>query len=233
MGQLLADDVKTLLGEAKDAIRANEQGYRVRRLLIQLARRAPAQSEAWVYAHRHLAERVVAEDPWRASLLARRVLQLQPYDDGAWAILALGQSLLGHLRYAVRAYRRAIRLSPNNPWYAHNLGHLIDVGLGQPAESLALLSRATQQLPHQSEVAASFAHALVRAGYPHRAMDVLKPIVARGATAEQLKLFRWVREQIGTEPRPETDEIRRARPVAVAKRRRLKRRRTVRRGAKG
>ena len=99
--------------------------------------------------------------------MARRALRpprarRAPADDGAWAVLGLAQSLLGNYRYAARAYERALALAPNNPWYAHNLGHLYDVALDRPQDALPLLAQATAAQPGEADIAASYAHALAR-----------------------------------------------------------------------
>lgn len=164
-------------------------------LLHQLARLARAStpgSDAWVFAHRHLAELGVERDPWRAALFARRVLAHEPNDDGAWAVLGLAQSLLGHYRFAARAYERALALAPDNPWYAHNLGHIYDVALDRPSDALPLLAQATGAETGQADIAASYAHALARCGQVPLAKRVLKRAIRRGATPDQMALWRWL-----------------------------------------
>ena len=161
-------------------------------LLARLARAAEPESDAWIYAHRHLAELGVERDPWRASIFARRVLGLRPDDDGAWAVLGLAQSLLGNYRYAARAYERALTIAPDNPWYAHNLGHLYDVALDRPLDALPLLAQATQAQTGEADIAASYAHALARCGKLVLAKRVLKRAIRHGATADQMALSRWL-----------------------------------------
>jgi tetratricopeptide (TPR) repeat protein len=168
--------------------------------LARLARAAEPESDAWIYAHRHLAEIGVEHDPWRAALFARRVIACRPEDDGAWAVLGLAQSLLGHFRYAVRAYERALALAPDNPWYAHNLGHLYDYALDRPSDALPLLARATFAQPHEADIAASYAHALARCGKLTMAKRVLRRAIRRGGTADQMALARWI--DAGAPPRP-------------------------------
>src|SRR5579871_4918126 len=92
-------EVDRLRREVERAMRDNLDAEDILPLLARLARAATPESDAWIYAHR-------------------------PLDDGAWAVLGLAQSLLGHFRYAARAYEQALALAPGNPWYAHNLGHL-------------------------------------------------------------------------------------------------------------
>src|SRR6185436_6892966 len=88
-------------------------------LLHRLARRAPGGSDEFLFAHRKLAELLSKRSPWRASLHARRVLSCAPHDSGAWATLALCQTVMGNYRFARTAYLEALANAPDNPWYAH------------------------------------------------------------------------------------------------------------------
>jgi tetratricopeptide (TPR) repeat protein len=192
MARGASDDIDRLRREVERALREQVDPEEILPLLARLARAAAPESEAWIYAHRHLAELGVERDPWRASLFARRVLTLQPEDDGAWAVLGLAQSLLGNYRYAARAYERALALVPENPWYAHNLGHLYDVALDRPIEALPLLAQATGAETGEADIAASYAHALARCGKLAYAKRVLKRAIRRGGTADQMALWRWL-----------------------------------------
>lgn len=194
---------------------------RVLPMLARLARLAPERSDTWIFAHRHLAELAVERDPWRASLFARRVVALEPADDGAWAVLGLAQSLLGHHRFAARAYERALAIAPHNPWYAHNLGHLYDVALDRPENALPLLERATEAEPTESEIAASYAHALARCGQVVLARRILKRAIRHGATAEQASLWRWL---LAGAPLGEPAKKKREAVVAKKPRRRTRKR---------
>lgn len=185
--------------EVEQAFAQGLDADRTLSLLARLARSSAPGSEDWLFAHRHLAERGVDREPWRASLFARRVLSLDPGDNGAWAVLGLAQSLLGHFRFAVRAYRRALALAPDNPWYAHNLGHLLDCALDRPEEAVPLLAQATQAQPAEADIAASYAHALARCGRVAEARQVLRRVIRRGATADQMALWRWI--EAGAPPR--------------------------------
>jgi len=187
-----SDDVDTLRRNVEWALRNTLNAEDVLPLLAKLARSAEPESDAWVLAHRHLAEIAVDRDPWRSAIFARRVVKVDPDDDGAWAVLGLAQTLLGNYRSAVSAYRKAISLAPQNPWYAHNLGHLLDIALGRPDQALDLLSEAHKREPKETEIAASYAHALARAGKLSLARRVLRPVVQNGATAEQMILWRWI-----------------------------------------
>src|SRR4051812_17891096 len=192
-------EVDRLRREVERALRDQRDAEDVLPLLARLARAAAPESDTWIYAPRHLAELGVEHDPWRAALFARRVIARRPDDDGAWAVLGLAQSLLGNFRYAARAYERALGLAPNNPWYAHNLGHLYDVALDRPADALPLLGRATLAQPHEADIAASYAHALARCGKVAQARRVLRRAIRRGGTADQMALSRWL--DAGAPPR--------------------------------
>lgn len=214
------EDLDRLRREVDRGLRAKLDAEELLPLLARLARASPPGSEGWIYAHRHLAELGVEHDPWRAALFARRVLTLRPDDDGAWAVLGLAQSLLGHYRYAARAYERAIALAPGNPWYAHNLGHLYDVALNRPADALPLLAQATEAQPSEADIAASYAHALARSGKLVMAKRILKRAIRHGATSDQMALWRWLDAGAPSESRESQ-----SRPGTSATRRKTKRRR--------
>ena len=118
-------------------------------------------------------------------------------------------------------------LAPQNPWYAHNLGHLLDVALGRPADASSLLAEAHKREPKEAEIASSYAHALARAGKLAQAKKVLRRVVAKGATAEQMILWRWLEQgapATKSSPRGPTTPTRpkarkRARPGAAPARR--------------
>jgi Flp pilus assembly protein TadD len=133
-------------------------------MIERLMRCADPKSLHANYARRQLAELIVREEPFRAARLARDALQIDPDDDRAHAVLGLANMLMGHFRVAERSYRRALSLVPHCPWYSHNLGHLLDVALGRPHEALALLRLSRRALPHEPEIASSYAHALLKCG---------------------------------------------------------------------
>ena len=160
--------------------------------LARLARLAPASSEDGVFAHRQLAELIVERHPWRAALYARRALAHRKHDDRAWAILALSQMLLGNYRSAVAAYREAIAAAPSNPWYAHNLGHLLDVALADAKRALPWLKSAYDKKSDNSEIVASYVHALARAGQLAEARVVLESALKRFSSRELEALSRWL-----------------------------------------
>ena len=160
--------------------------------LARLARLAPAASDDGVFAHRQLAELLVERHPWRAAIYARRALAHAADDDRSWAILAFCQTLLGNFRYAASAYQRAIACAPANPWYAHNLGHLLDVALGSPHRALPWLRAAYGKKADNSEIVASYVHALARAGRTAEARGILERALVRFDSRELEALLRWL-----------------------------------------
>jgi tetratricopeptide (TPR) repeat protein len=160
--------------------------------LARLARLAPAASDDGVFAHRQLAELLVERHPWRAAIYARRALAHRSDDDRAWAVLAFCQTLLGNFRCAATAYQQAIASAPANPWYAHNLGHLLDVALGAPHRALPWLRSAYGKKADNSEIVASYVHALARAGHTAEARGVLERALERFDSRELQALLRWL-----------------------------------------
>jgi Flp pilus assembly protein TadD len=160
--------------------------------LARLARLAPASSDDGVFAHRQLAELLVERHPWRAAIYARRALAHRSDDDRAWAVLAFCQTLLGNFRCAATAYQQAIASAPGNPWYAHNLGHLLDVALGAPHRALPWLRSAYGKKADNSEIVASYVHALARAGHTGEARGILERALERFDSRELEALLRWL-----------------------------------------
>jgi tetratricopeptide (TPR) repeat protein len=163
-------------------------------MLHRLTRLAHDGSEDSVFAHLHLAELLVERDPWRAALFSRRVLAHRPDDDRGWATLALCQTMLGNYKFAVNAYHRALASAPKNPWYAHNLGHLLDVALGRAPEAIGWLKRAYQSATDSAEVAASYGHALARVGRLAEARKVLTRAMRKGGSRELAALLKWLEQ---------------------------------------
>ena len=150
-------------------------------MLEHLLREAPTGSDEARLARSHLARLTVAEQPWRALRLARTVLEQGEGDDHVcWAVIGLAHTLLGNYRSARRAYDVAVALAPDHPSYQHNLGHLLDVAFDRPVQALYHLRAAFESMPEEAELAASYAHALVRAGRVAQAERIL-----RGALGER------------------------------------------------
>jgi len=186
------NEAKRLRQDVEWALQSALDPGEVLPLLHRLTRTAAPASEESVYAHRQLAELLVERHPWRAALHARKVLLWVKDDDRAWAVLGLCQTLLGNYKYAATAYFRALSASPKNPWYAHNLGHLIDVALGRADDAVVWLQTAYEGAMGNREIAASFAHALARAGKLQEAKRVLSRAMRRGVSREQAALWRWL-----------------------------------------
>lgn len=182
--QRLRQDVEVAL--------AGPDPLRVLPLLHRLAARAEEGSDEAAFAHRQLAEILLERDPWRAALHARRVTRLRPEDDRAWAALALSQSLLGNHVYASRALACAVARAPDNPWYAHNLGHTLDVALDRPREAVPHLRRAYHRSGRNADVATSLAHALARAGRTRAAKTLLSRVLKQSPAPERRALLRWI-----------------------------------------
>src|SRR5262249_40684855 len=95
-----------------------------------------------------------------------------PHDDELWGLLGIALTVLTQYKSAARAHRRALMLAPSSAYHLHNLGHLLDVGLGQPEQALRYLS-AAHALLAAAEVASSYAHALAGAGQLAKAREIL------------------------------------------------------------
>jgi len=104
----------------------------------------------------------------------------------------LSQSLLGNHQYASRALLRALALSPENPWYAHNLGHTLDVALDKPREAIAHLRRAYTRSGKNVDVATSLAHALARCGKTRAAKALLQRALKQSPSPERRALMKWI-----------------------------------------
>jgi tetratricopeptide (TPR) repeat protein len=183
--------------------------------LARLARLAAPASDDAIFANRKLAELLVERYPWRAALYVRRALAYRAEDDRSWAVLAFCQTLLGNFRCALNAYKRAVACAPSNPWYAHNLGHLLDVALGQPVEALDWLGWAYRAKSDNSEIVASYVHALARAGKIDEARVVLDQARGRFDSRELDALLQWLDQ--GAPSRPRGSRPRRS-PSATPKR---------------
>jgi Flp pilus assembly protein TadD len=171
--------VECLMADVNFAI---ERGLGARDLipmLRQLLRSAPVGSVISRYARLHLGRLLLESEPFRAAALARSVAleRLQAHEDDAgeaFGLLGLALTLLGHFRAATAAQRRACQLAPGHPGHAHNLGHLLDAGLGRPAEALFWLERAFRYAPDVPGIASSYAHALVGVGRVEQARTILR-----------------------------------------------------------
>lgn len=186
-------DLGSLRRRAEQALAAARPRDQVEGLLRSLAARAEDGSEDSIFAHRQLAELVLEDNPWSAALHLRRVLKHDDCDDIAHALMGLCQALQGNYRMAVGAYRRAVAICPGNPWYNHNLGHLLDVAVGAPAEAIGYLRKAHRAQPLQEEVGASLAHCLGRVGHAAEGADLTRALLAKHPRHDDLrKLLAWL-----------------------------------------
>jgi tetratricopeptide (TPR) repeat protein len=142
-------------------------------MLERLARHAEPGSASWAFAATELSSILVESDPWRAAALARAVLAHQE-TDRVFSLLGLALAKLGHYEAARTAYENALQRAPSCTSYAHNVGHLLDAGLDRPREGLPYLEQAYRARPFDAEIAASFAHALVRVGRAEEARAALE-----------------------------------------------------------
>ncbi len=194
MAGALPVEVEELIRRVEDALRDEWPDSRVIPLLLRVVEMLPVGHQAWRVAHHELAQRALPTNPWQAALYARRIVDSFADDDRGWGVFALAQSLMGHYQVAAQAYQRALELAPDDPGYAHNLGHLYDCAFDQPAEALPLLRRAHLQLPQNKDVTASYAHALARAGDPARAHELMVAIIRTGGSGEHHALYCWINE---------------------------------------
>jgi predicted Zn-dependent protease len=173
-------DPEALRATIERALRREDPDGEVIPMLERLQNIAHEGSDHRKFADRRLAELLLEAEPWRAAVYLRRLIERDGADDDAhWALMGLAQALLGNHRFAATAYRRALSIDPGNPWYAHNLGHLLDVGLDKPAEALKHLELAHKRVPDATAITCSYVHALWRVGRIAEARKALAPLVAR------------------------------------------------------
>lgn len=164
MGQTQDDDVMELRHKAETLMRRARPRAEVEPILDKILRLAGDGTEPSLFAHRHLAEMRIERNPWQAALHLRAVMRTSTNDDVLHALMGLCQALLGNFRAAVTSYRRALSITPKNPWYHHNLGHLLDVALGDPDAAKKHLESAHDLEPLEDEITASLAHCLANNG---------------------------------------------------------------------
>jgi Flp pilus assembly protein TadD len=187
------DELDTLRARAEQALQRDLPREHVKGLLEALVARASDDSPEACFANRHLAEILLEDSPWRAALHLRRLLKSSPEDDAAHALMGLSQALQANYRMAVASFRRAVAISPSNPWYHHNLGHLLDVALSQPASALPHLQRAFRAQPSQEEVGASYAQCLGRLGRCAEGLDVVTALLQKHPRHSDLLALRsWL-----------------------------------------
>ncbi len=208
-----APDPARLRAAIERALRRDEPQGDVLPMLEHLERIARDDDDRR-FADRRLAELLLEAEPWRAAVHLRRLLADRGGrdDDAHWALMGLAQALLGNHRFAAKAYRRALSIDPGNPWYAHNLGHLLDIGLGRPLEALRHL-RLAHDRDDATPIACSYAHALWRVGRLDEARRVLRPHVRRnGRDPDVIALAAQLDRATGAERDRAADRPRARRP---------------------
>jgi tetratricopeptide (TPR) repeat protein len=185
---------ETLRRRAERAIDEGRGRRVLEPLLERILKLAPEGHPCRVFAHRHLAELRLEDDPWAAALHLRKVVAANPLDDVSHSLMALAQALLGNYRSAVSSYRKALSLSPRNPWYHHNLGHLLDVALDDPKRALPHLEVALEGAePPEHEITASVAHCLARLGKLDRARKLAEQALSSAPSSEDHRaLVAWI-----------------------------------------
>jgi len=183
--------IEELWIEAEEALEASSK--RAEALLTKLASKAEEGSDASLFAYRHLAELNLERNPWKAALQLRRVLAYCDDDDVLHALMGLCHALLGNYRVAVRSYRKASQLTPLTPWYHHNLGHLMDVALGDSAGAERHLRRAYELEPEHDEIIGSLAHCVARLGNLTQAKRLAKLAQEKGpCNPDHRVLIEWI-----------------------------------------
>lgn len=173
---------------------AMQQGLGPRDLIPMLkkliAHAAPGSDPA-LFGMRELAKLLVVREPWTAARLARSVLE-HGDDFEAWGALGIALTALGHYRAAAHAHRQALALEPGCPVTAHNLGHVLDVGLSEPERALHYLELSHRIEPEDVEIAASYAHALCRVGRSGQALALLSSRLEGGESEARALIARWL-----------------------------------------
>ena len=184
-----------LRARVDDALRRDVSRGELEPLLKRLLELAGDDSDDGLFCHRHLAELHLEENPWQAALHLRRVVRVAPGDDMAHALMGLAQALLGNFDAAVMSYTRALALAPYNPWYHHNVGHLLDVALDLPRRALSHLRKAHEAQPLEDEVTASLAHCLARCGQLAEAEQYASEALDLAPDHEEHRgLLAWIQE---------------------------------------
>lgn len=193
-GRIDERSVETLRRRAERAMDEGRGRRVVEPLLERILKLAPEGDPRRIFAHRHLAELHLEENPWGAALHLRKVIAAKPQDDVSHSLMALAQALLGNYEAAVSFYRRALAIEPRNPWYHHNLGHLLDVALDRPQAALQHLEMALQYAdPPEHEITASVAHCLARVGRLDEARELAKQASAADPENEDHRaLLAWI-----------------------------------------
>jgi len=185
-----------LRNRIEEAIKQNRPRQEILPVLERLVRDAPEHSEDRLFAHRQLAELYLEYHPWRSALHLRQLIKLGIVDDGVYALMGLSQALLGNYHYAVISYRQALERAPHNPWYHHNLGHILDMGLGKSESALSHLRYAHKIESEEDEISASLAHCLARLGRLEEAKTMAERALHNSPlNGHHQALLSWLKEK--------------------------------------
>jgi len=200
-----SSELDRLRRRAESALRRARGRAEVVPLLTRILELAEAGGEHALFSHRQLAELLIEENPWRAALHLRHLARYEGDDDVVHALMGLCQALLGNFHSAVAAYRRALATAPRNPWYHHNLGHLLDVALSDPEAAHEHLREAHIMEPLEHEITASLAHCLARLSRTEEALELAEEALDLAPrNDDHHALVEWIRDGApkGVAPRP-------------------------------
>ena len=218
-------DLERLRRRAEAALRRPRPSRReIESVLERIVQVAPDDSDYAAFAHRHLAEMLIEEHPWRAALHLKHVARVAGDDDVVHALMGLCQALLGNFHSAVAAYRRALSIAPRNPWYHHNLGHLLDVALNDPRGAVEHLRSAHRMEPLEHEITASLAHCLARVDDLEEARLLADEAVrAAPRNKDHRALLAWIEQGAPGERGPRIGAHKREQPAKTTGARKKKR----------
>lgn len=189
----MSDELTRLRGKAEGLLAADSSRDDLEMLLDKLASLAPRESNDALFAHRHLAELRIERHPWRAAMHIRHALHVAPDDDLLHGLSGLCHALLDNYRCAASSYKRALSLAPRNPWYHHNLGHLLDVAMGDAKGALPHLRAAHVLEPLEDEITASLAHCLATLGELDEASALASDALAASPhNGDHKALLAWI-----------------------------------------
>lgn len=193
MSSVPDESLQILREQAETALRGSSKREEIEPLFEKLSFMAPDGSELYIFAHRHLAEFKIESRPWQAALHLKKVLAHQTNDDAVFALLGLSHALLGNFRSSVIAYEKALAIAPANPWYHHNLGHLLDVTLHEYPAALEHLVTARKLEDGEPEISASLAHCYAVMGRLDEARaSIEEAIEASPGHKEHGELLAWI-----------------------------------------
>jgi tetratricopeptide (TPR) repeat protein len=220
MSKEINTSLRRLRKRVERALASGDRGSDVVRDLELMVRESSEPNADVLFAHRQLAELRLEESPWQAALHLRHLIAASLRDDGVHALMGLCQALLGNFRSAISSYRRAIQIAPRNPWYHHNLGHLIDVGLGDAKIAVKHLQLAYELQPQEDEIGASLAHCYARLGRLDEASKLAAEAIENAPdNREHQVLLAWIEQGApGRAPAGATQRPRVTPPGAAAQR---------------